>query len=67
MDFSYYLQLFFCHLIRAFFILLFKEKNNKSAKYISVFTTLINLILSIFLWYSFDNQIVEFQFVEEKV
>ena len=67
MDFPILSTIIFLPLVGAFFILLSKSKNNKSAKYISVFTTLINLILSLFLWYSFDNQIVEFQFVEEKV
>ena len=64
MDFPILSTIIFLPLVGAFFILLSKSKNNKSAKYISVFTTLINLILSLFLWYSFDNQIVEFQFVE---
>ncbi len=67
MDFPILSTIIFLPLVGAFFILLSKSKDNKSAKYISVFTTLINLILSLFLWYSFDNQIVEFQFVEEKV
>ena len=67
MDFPILSTIIFLPRVGAFFILLSKSKNNKSAKYISVFTTLINLILSLFLWYSFDNQIVEFQFVEEKV
>jgi len=52
----------------ALFIFLSKsEKNeNKSAIYVSLFTSFVNLFISIFLWYSFDKTISEFQFVEEK-
>ena len=43
------------------------EKNeNKSAIYVSLFTSFVNFFLAIFLWYSFDKNVVGFQFVEEK-
>ncbi len=53
--------------IGALFILFTKstEKYN-SHKYISIFISLINLILSIYLWYKFDNSISSFQFVENR-
>ena len=43
------------------------EKNeNKSAIYVSLFTSFVNFFLAIFLWYSFDKNAVGFQFIEEK-
>jgi NADH-quinone oxidoreductase subunit M len=54
--------------IGALFILFSKsEKNeNKNAINLSIFTAVINLILAIFLWHSFDKNFVGFQFVEEQ-
>ena len=58
----------FLPFLGAIFILLSKnEKNeNKSAIYVSLFSSFVNLFLTIFLWYSFDNTNPGFQFVEEK-
>ena len=52
----------------ALFILFSKsEKNeNKNAINLSLFTSFVNLFLTIFLWYSFDKNFVGFQFIEEK-
>jgi NADH-quinone oxidoreductase subunit M len=52
----------------ALFILFSKsEKNeNRNAIYLSLFTSVVNLFLAIFLWYSFDKNFVGFQFVEEQ-
>ena len=52
----------------ALFILFSKsEKNeNRNAINLSLFTSIINLFLAIFLWYSFDKNFVGFQFVEEQ-
>jgi len=52
----------------ALFILFSKsEKNeNRNAINLSLFTSVVNLILAIFLWYSFDKSFVGFQFVEEQ-
>jgi NADH-quinone oxidoreductase subunit M len=52
----------------ALFILLSKSKKNENRNVInlSLFTSVINLFLAIFLWYSFDKDFVGFQFVEEK-
>ena len=53
--------------VGALFILFTKstEKYN-SHKYISIFISLINFILSIYLWYKFDNSNSSFQFVENR-
>ena len=52
----------------SLFILFSKsEKNiNRNAINLSLFTSLANLSLAIFLWYSFDKNFVGFQFVEEQ-
>ena len=54
--------------IGALFIL-FTSSNSKkynSYKYISIFITVINFILSIYLWYQFDKSNPTFQFVENR-
>ena len=54
--------------IGALFILFSKsEKNeNKNAINLSLFTSVVNLFLAIFLWYSFDKSYSGFQFIEEQ-
>jgi len=55
-------------LLGSLFILFSKsEKNeNRNAINLSLFTSVANLILAIFLWNSFDKNFVGFQFVEEQ-
>ena len=68
MNFPILSSITFLPLIGAFFIFLTKEEKNeinKGAIYVSLFTSFVNLILCIFLWFSFDNSTSEFQFVEE--
>ena len=52
----------------AIFILFSRSEktDHKSAIYVSLFTSIVNLFLAIFLWYSFDKTYSGFQFVEEK-
>jgi len=52
----------------ALFVLFSKsEKNkNRNAINLSLFTSIINLILAIFLWHSFDKSFTGFQFIEEQ-
>jgi NADH-quinone oxidoreductase subunit M len=52
----------------AIFILFSKsEKNeNRNTINLSLFTSFVNLLLAIFLWYSFDKSFTGFQFVEEQ-
>jgi len=54
--------------IGALFILFSKsEKNqNRNAINLSLFSSIVNLFLTIFLWYSFDKSVEGFQFVEEQ-
>ena len=54
--------------VGAFFIF-FTETNSKkyqSSKYVALFISLFNFLLSLYLWYIFDNTISEFQFVENR-
>ena len=54
--------------IGALFILFSKSKKNENRNVInlSLFTSFSNFILTIFLWYSFDESFTGFQFVEEQ-
>ena len=38
----------------------------KNSKYVAIFSSTANLLLALFLWYSFDSSTSNFQFVEEK-
>ena len=59
----------FLPLIGSIFILLIKDSSDKSinnAKYVAIFTSFVNFLLSIFLWFSFDTSTADFQFIENK-
>ncbi len=67
MNFPILSTIIFLPLLGALFIFLSNKKNeSSSAIYISIFTSMANLLLTFFLWYSFDNSFVGFQFIEEK-
>ena len=68
MNFPILSSITFLPLIGAFFIFLTrneKDKSNTGAIYISIFTSFVNFFITLFLWYSFDNDTSDFQFVEE--
>ena len=66
MNFPILSTVIFLPLLGSLFIFLSKnENNNKSHIYVSLFTSIANLFLSIFIWYSFDKNYLGFQFVEE--
>ena len=52
--------------IGALFLLFSKDKNSNTAKYVALFTSLVNFLISIYLWYIFDSNISSFQFVEDR-
>ena len=54
--------------IGALFIFFVRSSNSQyqSSKYVALFITLANFILSLYLWIVFDKSIVDFQFVEER-
>ena len=54
--------------IGALFIFFVRSSNEKyqASKYLSLFISVANFILSIYLWYVFDKNSVDFQFVENR-
>ena len=67
MNFPILSTIIFLPLLGCLFIFLTRQKNeNTSAIYISLFTSIANLSLIFFLWYSFDKNFNGFQFIEEK-
>ena len=55
--------------IGALFILLSKSKdqsNYQSSKYVALFVSFTNFFISVYLWYIFDPNITDFQFVENR-
>ena len=54
--------------IGATFILFSRSSSNyNAAKYVSLFISLANFIISLYLWYLFDENNSGFQFVEERI
>ncbi len=54
--------------VGAIFILFGRSSSNyNAAKYISLFVSLANFVLSLYLWYSFDKNNSGFQFIEERI
>jgi len=56
--------------IGALFILLTRSSDKsdyRSSKYVALFTSFSNFIISIYLWYIFDPSVSDFQFVENQV
>ena len=53
--------------IVSFFLLFSKDKNSNTDKYVALFTSFVNFLISIYLWFLFDISTSEFQFVEERV
>jgi NADH-quinone oxidoreductase subunit M len=67
MNFPILSTLIFLPLVSAIFIFLSRsKKNNNSAIYISLFSSIATFLLSLFIWYSLDKNLADFQFVEEK-
>ena len=54
--------------IGALFLFFTKDKdgNNSTAKYVALFTSIVNFLISIYLWASFDQSVSVFQFVEDR-
>ena len=67
MNFPILSTLIFLPLVGSFFIFLSRgQKNNFSAIYISLFSSIATFLLSLFLWISLDLETADFQFIEEK-
>ena len=66
MNFPILSTVIFLPLLGSIFIFLSKNvNNNQNAIYTSLFTSLANFFLVLFLWYSFDKNYSGFQFIEE--
>ncbi|RPG97692.1 MAG: NADH-quinone oxidoreductase subunit M [Candidatus Pelagibacter sp. TMED106] len=53
--------------IGALFLLFSKDNEKLNAiKYVAIFTSFVNFLISIYLWFLFDPSTSEFQFVEDK-
>ena len=42
------------------------DENNLTVKYVALFTSVVNFLLSIYLWFLFDPGTSEFQFIEDR-
>ena len=54
--------------IGALFLLFTKDKNenNLTVKYVALFTSVVNFLISIYLWIYFDQSTSSFQFIEDR-
>ncbi len=68
MNFPILSAITFIPLIGALFVFLTrseKDEKNSGAIYISIFTSIVNFFIILFIWYSIDKTISDFQFIEE--
>jgi len=68
MNFPILSSLILLPIVGALFLFFTKNKNgnNLTAKYVSLFTSIANFLISIYLWFSFDQTISNFQFIEDR-
>ncbi len=69
MNFPILSAIIFIPLIGAIFVFLSRgnlKNTEKNAKHVAIFSTLVNFLLAIFLWYSFDPTTPSFQFIEKR-
>tara|TARA_Y100000748_G_scaffold296294_1_gene288928 strand:- start:128 stop:1615 length:1488 start_codon:yes stop_codon:yes gene_type:complete len=70
MNFPILSSLILLPIVGSFFIFITRsnnKSNNNSVKYVALFTTFANFLISIYLWYIFDPNISKFQFVENRI
>ena len=68
MNFPILSAITFIPLIGAIFVFLTrgeKDEKNSGAIYISIFTSIVNFFIILFVWYSIDKTTSDFQFIEE--
>jgi len=68
MNFPILSAITFIPIIGALFVFLTrseKDEKNSGAIYISIFTSIVNFFIILFVWYSIDKTTSDFQFVEE--
>ena len=65
MDFPILSAIIFIPLIGALFIFVTKGNQKiveKNSKYVAIFSSLTNFLLSLFLWYSFDSSVADVEY-----
>ena len=68
MNFPILSAITFIPLVGALFVFLTrgeKDEKNSGAIYISIFTSIVNFFIILFVWYSIDKTTSDFQFIEE--
>ena len=68
MNFPILSAITFIPIIGALFVFLTrseKDEKNSGAIYISIFTSIVNFFIILFVWYSIDKTTSDFQFIEE--
>ena len=69
MNFPILSSLILLPIVGSLFVLFIKDnvsKNYQNIKYVALFVSFANFLISIYLWYQFDNSTSEFQFIENK-
>ena len=66
MDFPILSSLILLPVLGAIFLFFSKSNNNLTIKYLALFVSFANFILSLYLWYLFDTTTSKFQFLEER-
>ena len=67
MNFPILSSLILLPIIGSVFIFFNKSsEKNRTIKYVSIFITFSNFLLSLYLWYIFDKSISDFQFIEDR-
>ena len=66
MDFPILSSLILFPSIGALFLLFSKDQSSNTGKYVALFTSYVNFLVSIYLWFLFDPSSSNFQFVEDR-
>ena len=66
MDFPILSSLILLPTIGALFLLFSKDKNSNTGKYVALFASFVNFLISVYLWILFDPSTSNFQFVEDR-
>ena len=68
MNFPILTSLILLPTIGALFLFFTKDNNgsNTTAKYVALFTSIVNFLISIYLWITFDQSTSNFQFIEDR-
>ena len=66
MDFPILSSLILLPTVGALFWLFSKDKNSNTGKYVALFASFVNFLISIYLWILFDPTTSAFQFIENR-